>query len=207
MKMKVLAPFILLGTLLLSSCANIEDKTAEIKPMPDSDYVKTFEELNLGNLFDFEFELENADKRWVRLWVERYQDGEKDREPITELMYGQSPISDETSKGHVGFGIIQSNESEPSYFLYAPGVSSAPNKSVEKTMSDTSMTTWDYAFPDEKVDLLLNEEKVLAAYRSTSSNQMRTYDLGKKDDVEKMIQEDTEVLLLKIKIKESDEDN
>jgi len=53
--------------------------------------VNTFEDLNLGILFDFDFTLPNADNSWVNLWVERYIDGEKESQRLTQLSYGNSP--------------------------------------------------------------------------------------------------------------------
>ncbi|MCA0989662.1 hypothetical protein [Pseudalkalibacillus hwajinpoensis] len=191
----------ILATVLLSSCSTNENKVAEIEPAPESEYVKTFDELALGILFDFKLEVQNADERWVKLWVERYQDGKKDDDSVVDLIYGES--LDETDEGHVGFGIIHSEKDEPLYFLYAPDIKLNPQKSDKKANLDSSMSTWEYAFKDKKVPLTLDEEKVLAAYRSTTSNEMRTVDLSDPNDVKQMIQEDTEVLLLKILITEN----
>jgi hypothetical protein len=190
----------ILATVLLSSCAPNENKVAEIEPAPESEYAKTFEELSVGILFDFQFELQNADQRGVKLWVERYQDGKKDDYPAVDLVYGKSP--NEKDEGHLGFGIINSNTNKPLYFLYAPGVNLEPQNHSGASTVERSMATWDYAFKDKKVSLTLDEEKVLAAYRSTTSNEMRMVDLSDPNDVKKMIQEDSEVLLLKILITE-----
>lgn len=191
----------ILATVLLSSCSANENKVAEIEPAPESEYAKTFDELVLGTLFDFKLEVQNADQRWVKLWVERYQDGKKDVDSVVDLIYGES--LDETDEGHVGFGIINSETDEPLYFLYAPDIKLNPQKSSKKANLQSSMATWEYAFKDEKVSLALDEEKVLAAYRSTTSNEMRTVDMSDPNDLEKMIQEDSEVLLLKILITEN----
>ena len=190
-----------LATVLLSSCLPNENKVAEIEPVPESDYVRTFEELSVGILFDFQFELQNADQRGVKLWVERYQDGKKDDLPAVDLVYAKSP--NEKDEGHLGFGIINSNTNEPLYFLYAPDVKLEPQNHSGASPVESSMATWDYAFKDKKVDLSLDEERLLAAYRSTTSNEMRTIDLSDPNDVKKMIQEDSEVLLLKILITEN----
>ncbi|WP_226658818.1 hypothetical protein [Pseudalkalibacillus hwajinpoensis] len=193
-----------MATLLLAGCAN-QNQAAEIEASPESDYVKTFEELSLGRLFDFQFELKQADKRGVKLWVEHYQNGKKEDVPAVDLIYGEDP-NNETAEGHLGFGIITPTNKEPLYFLYAPGVSLEPQNQSGVPMLESSMATWDYAFKDKKVDLSLNEEKVLAVYRSTTSDEMGQFDLNNPDDVEKMIQEDSEVLLLKILITEKKEE-
>ncbi|WP_273834342.1 hypothetical protein [Guptibacillus sedimenti] len=191
----------ILATVLISSCSANENKVAEIEPAPESEYARTFDELVLGTLFDFKLEVQNADQRWVKLWVERYQDGKKDDDSVVDLIYGES--LDETDEGHVGFGIINSETDEPLYFLYAPDIKLNPQKSNQKANLESSMSTWEYAFKDKKVPLALDEEKILAAYRSTTSNQMRTVDMSDPNDVKKMIQEDSEVLLLKILITEN----
>lgn len=191
--------FVVMATLLLAGCAN-QNPAAEIEPVPESDYVKTFEDLSLGRLFDFQFELKQADKRRVKLWVEHYQNGKKEGEPV-DLIYGEDP-NNGTAEGHLGFGMMTPTNQEPLYFLYAPGVSLEPQNQSGVPMLESSMATWDYAFKDKKVDISLDEEKVLAVYRSTTSNEMGQFDLNHPDDVEKMIQEDSDVLLLKILITE-----
>ena len=103
-----------MATLLLAGCAN-QNQAAEIEASPESDYVKTFEELSLGRLFDFQFELKQADKRGVKLWVEHYQNRKKKDVPAVDLIYGEDQ-NNETAEGHLGFGIITPTNKEPLYF-------------------------------------------------------------------------------------------
>lgn len=115
----------LLSTLmLLSACSKQADEVATISANPDSDYIKTFTDLNLGVLFDFNLRLPQADQRWVNLWVDRYVDGELDATPALELFFGHSP--DSLVEGHVGMGLLKSAADSPLLFLYSPGASISP---------------------------------------------------------------------------------
>jgi hypothetical protein len=93
---------------LISGCTSSTNKPPTISKSADSEYVKTFKDLHLGILFNFDFKLPNADKSWVTIWVERYQNGEKNIHPITELSYGLSP--NEVEQGNIGFGMINYDE-------------------------------------------------------------------------------------------------
>ena len=166
--------------------------------------MNTFEDLNLGILFDFDFTLPNADKSWVNLWVDRYIDGEKESQPLTQLSYGNSP--NEVEEGHLGFGMINPNSEDTLVFLYGPAVSTHPSIIERESMTDVS-SSWDYAIGNEKVDLDIGETKILAAYRETESNSIRTIDLQDEDSVNEMIKQDNMVLLLKVKIEENSNPN
>lgn len=193
----VFGTFILILFILSSGCTDANDKNATISVSSDSKYVRTFEDLSLGILFDFDYKLPNADESWVTLWVEQYKDGKKESKPLTELSYGESPNEEEG--GHLGFGILHPNTDDASAFLYGPGVNIHP--SYIETESKTGMSsTWDYAIDDEKKELELGEEQILAVYRETESSVIDTIDLQDEEAINGMIEEDTMVLLLKIKI-------
>ncbi|MFJ7736153.1 hypothetical protein ACIQ2D_07375 [Lysinibacillus sp. NPDC097287] len=178
----------------------LDDTIATISPNQDSEYAKTFEDLHLGILFNFDFRLPEADQRWVTIWVESYKDGEKQPQPLAELSYGRSPK--QVEEGKLGFGIINPNTDAPLLFLYAPGITQAP-KIIENNNSTYVTSGWHYAIGDEKVELKLGETKILAAFRQSSKSSMRTYGFLEEATVEKMVKEDNSVLLLKIKIDES----
>ncbi len=190
--------FILLLT-LSAGCTNTNEKAATISVHSDSEYVNTFEDLHLGILFDFDFTLPDADKRWVNLWVERYIDGEKESQPLTQLSYGNSPTNVE--HGHLGFGMIHTSLEDTLVFLYGPGVSTHPTR-IEKTSNTDVISSWDYAIGNEKVELESDETKILAVYRETESSTIRTVDLQDEDSVNEIIKQDNMVLLLKVKIEE-----
>ena len=93
------------------------DKIAYISSNTDSEYEKTFNELNLGILFDFDLKLPKADKSWVDIWVEGYSNGEViEPFPLTHLSYGLSPK--ELEEGKMGFGVINPNSDQMQFFLY-----------------------------------------------------------------------------------------
>lgn len=77
--------------LLGAGCTNANNQVATITANPNSTYETTFKDLGIGVLYDFNFYLPDADKRWVRMWVERYRDGQKDPQPLTQISYGLSP--------------------------------------------------------------------------------------------------------------------
>ncbi|GAM12252.1 hypothetical protein [Mesobacillus selenatarsenatis] len=190
---------LILILILGSGCSNSNDKAATISVNSDSEYVNTFEDLNLGILFDFDFKLPSADTSWVTLWVDRYQNGTKETQPITQLSYGNSP--NKVDEGSLGFGIINPNSDGPLVFLYGPGVSTQPTI-IEEASNTNRLSTWDYTIGEEEVELELGESKILAVYRETENNSLRTVDLQDEETVKEIIKQDDTVLVLKIKVEE-----
>ncbi|GAA0339446.1 hypothetical protein GCM10008967_32210 [Bacillus carboniphilus] len=203
--MKKYILFISLSVVMLITSCTKNDNHNSVAPTisinQDSEYANTFKELNLGILFEFNFYLPNADKRWVNLWVERYKEGNKDPRPLTELSYGSSPK--EVTQGRLGFGMINPNLNDTSVFLFAPGVSSPPSLIEKELNPNIKISTWDYAFGQDEVELELGETYILAAYRETERNSIKMIDLQAKDSVDQMIKRDDMVLLLKIKVQEN----
>ncbi len=196
---------ILILILISLGCSNKQKpNTPTISINPDSEYENTFKDLNLGILFDFDFYLPSADKRWVNLWVERYNDGKKDSQPLTQLSYGNSP--NKVEEGNLGFGMINPNSKDTLVFLYGPGVSMQPSI-IEKENKTYTLSSWDYAIGKgkEEMELKLGETKILAAYRETRSKSMSMIDLQDEESVNRIIKEDDMVLLLKIKVEENNE--
>jgi len=192
--------FIILPTLFLlflSGCTNQKNtEIATISSNTDSKYMSTFKDLNLGILYDFDFKLNDADKRWIDLWVESYKDGQLESKSLTSLSFGQSP--NKVEEGNIGFGIIKTDD-ESFAFLYGPGVQVTPQK-IGKIQSVAGISGWDYAIGDKTVKLELNETYLLGVYRESKGNSMRTYDLQDENEVKKMIDDDRLVYLLKVKI-------
>lgn len=89
--------------IFISGCSSTSSHLPTISFNEDSEYLKTFSDLNLGILFDFHMTLPNADQNWVNLWVERYDEGTKEDHPIAQLSYGDSPNNLE--EGRLGFGL------------------------------------------------------------------------------------------------------
>jgi hypothetical protein len=190
--------------ILMTSCSdknefNVDVPTIAIKQ--DSPYKTTFEDLGVGVLFDFDFYLPKADKRWVNLWVERYIDGIKDSQPLAQLTYGNSPK--EVEEGSLGFGMINPSSEHTLVFLYGPAVKSSPlliEKDYEE--EDLRSLTWDYAIGNEEIELTVGETKILAVYRGTEGNISNTVDFADEKSVDTMLKQNKVVLLLKIKIVE-----
>ncbi|WP_099159250.1 hypothetical protein [Virgibacillus ndiopensis] len=188
----------------INGCSSEEEVgVAYISIDEDSGYRSTFKELNLGKVYDFEFKLMQADKSWVTIWVEGYRNGEKIK-PIhlTNLSYGLSP--NKVDDGHLGFGIINPQNKNPLFFLYAPGVNLQPHQ-IENDILDSKMAgTWNYAIGDEETKLELGKTRILGAYRQVEKSYKSSYDFDDPDAVKQMIKEDKTVLLLKIKVEEKE---
>src|SRR5699024_11873153 len=69
-------------TTLFRSCSDNSTNTPTISVSEESTYENTFIDLNLGVLFDFNLHLPHADHRWIKIWVEKYENGKKDTEPL-----------------------------------------------------------------------------------------------------------------------------
>ncbi len=151
--------------LLGAGCTNANNQVATITANPNSTYETTFKDLGIGVLYDFNFYLPDADKRWVRMWVERYRDGQKDPQPLTQISYGLSPKK--VKEGHLGFGIINPDNEHSSIFLYAPGVSQKPKK-IKQSINTNLPRSGGYAIGDGKVELELGKTNILAVYRRAS---------------------------------------
>lgn len=183
---------------VISGCNKSNDNTATatISVNSDSERVNTFKDLNLGILYDFTFKLNNANKNWVDIWVESYKDGKQEPHPIAKLSYGVSPKKVE--EGNLGFGIINT-EDTPLVFLYAPNVTTSPRK-INKMHSVGMVSGWNYAIGKVKNKLKLGETYLLGVYRESHGGSIRTYNLQNNKEIKKIINEDSRVFLLKIKI-------
>ncbi|NLY44440.1 MAG: hypothetical protein GX053_00365 [Tissierella sp.] len=203
-----LSIMIILIMVISAGCSNVfnkNNKIAYIFSNTESIYQKTFEELNLGIIFDFNLRLPNADKSWVEIWVEGYSDGEMvEPFPITGLSYGLNPK--QVVEGSMGFGIINPNIDEMQFLFYSPDANTKTelNYINNDFFIDDGISGWGYAINNKMVELESGEEKLLAIYRQ-AENQLRTYDYQDPDSINKMINEDKKVLLLIIKVEEIEE--
>jgi hypothetical protein len=180
------------------------NKIAYISSNADSAYEKTFKELQLGILFDFDLKLPNADKSWVDIWVEGYRNGKAvEPFPLTQLSYGLSP--EQVEEGPMGFGILNPNSSEAQFFLYSKGFKTAHHNIDNSLLPKEGIRSWDYAIGDKAIGLEPGEEMVLAVYRQGDESLRAGYDYQDTDSINKMINEDTTVILLKIKVAEKNE--
>lgn len=189
---------LLLFLLFSAGCSSTGEEAATLTFNPNSDYTNTFRELHLGNLSDFNFKLNHADKRWVNLWVEQYIDGEKEPDPLVELSYGNSP--NEVEEGNLGLGIIDTGEDYLA-FLYGPSVSMKPTSFSSQTNSAVLNSALSFE-EGEEIKLETGETRILAAYSETDSSIVSTMNLQNEALINKMIKEREMVLLLKIKIED-----
>ncbi|SES67333.1 hypothetical protein SAMN05216389_101352 [Oceanobacillus limi] len=189
--------------LVLVGCSNQNTDVATIAVNSDAEYNSTFEELHLGELYNFDFSLPHADERWVRVWVEKYIDGEKQEDPLIELSYGMSPNKYE--EGSLGFGVINPHSDTPLGFLYAPGVTQEPRKIDLNEIKEELPFNGDYAIGNDVEELQLGETLVLGVYRRPADNLIKMYDYQNEEELLTMIQDDHIVLLLKIKVEEEKE--
>lgn len=195
-------------TTLIISCSSIDskkDSIAYISANPKSTNQKVFTDLNLGTIFDYNFKLTKADKSWVNFWIEGYENGEK-MEPfvISELSYGLSP--NEIEEGNIGFGLLKNEDSKYSSFFYTPYIKSVPSTMDEKILKNDTQSMIGYAIGSEKVGLNYGEEKIIGIYRQ-KENSIRSYDYTDSSSIDKIIENDDTVLLLKIKISEKIKDD
>lgn len=199
-KLFLIIAFVMLLTTGCSRIIGNTDKMAYISSNTESDYKKTFEDLNLGVVFDFDLMLPAADKSWTEIWVEGYRDGEL-IEPgrLADLSFGISP--NQVEKGNMGLGILNPNSDVMQFLLYSPGAVMKSEIREDNIFTGSGGSTWDYAIGNSTVELDSGEEKVLAVYRQVE-NQLRTYDYQDSESLNKMIKEDQIVLLLKIKVTE-----
>lgn len=189
-------------TLVLFGC-NKNEEQATISVVKDSENVQVIQKMGLGELIEFQLKIPDADKKQVTFWVERYEKGVKDEQPILELVYGMHP--NEYSEENIGFGIININSEEPLGYMYTGGVALHPQ--IIPKVRGTGISSWLMAINEDELELPLGETKILAAHRNINSNLFKTLDLNNEDHLEKMINEDGILLLVKIKIEDADQFN
>ncbi|WP_353893907.1 hypothetical protein PRVXH_000677 [Proteinivorax hydrogeniformans] len=200
-------PILLLAILLvftITGCDNEvdeEEKIAYISRITDSDYAKTFQELHLGIIFDFNLKLTRANESWVDIWVQPYKEGEPLEYIPINLSYGDG--LEEEKEEQVGFGIITPNTERSQFFIYSGNGTAKTQVPEDLFTASPAITSWDYAIGDEVVGLEPGEEKVLAVYIQ-GEGFLRGYDFQDPDYLQKMIDDGITVLALKIKVAKSE---
>lgn len=189
----ILFVFIFLGL----GCRGADNNVATISVNPDSGYVKTFKDLGLGNIFDFDFKLVNPENTWIHLWVESYVDGIKETEPLISLNYGSGS---EEVNDNIGFGMITLDSADTLAILYSSGVST--QKKTGHLLREDVFSSLEYTITDEEIEIESGETKLLAVYRETEGHSLHVYNLDDEQAIEQMIEGSSLVYLLKIKIEE-----
>lgn len=178
------------------------NKIAYVSANTDSEYNNTLQKLKLGEFFDFNLKLPNADKSWITIWVEGYSNG-KAVEPVRliELSYGLNPKK--VVEGQMGFGIINYNN-EPQIFLLSEGVRTDFHNIDNNLLSRDVPSCWDYAIGSKSIGIEPGEEVLLGVYRQEEGPLAAGYDYTDLNSVKQMISENTTVLLLKIKVEKKE---
>ena len=169
-----------------------------------SKYLDTFTELNLGEVLDFNLELNSSERNMVTIWVEGYRDGNPiSQEPIGELSYRLS--SEDDGLQAMGLGIFNHNF-DSKLLIYSSGGKILLNPTTMEgyQLNKSGVSAGEYAIKGDSVALELGEEKLLAAYRQAEYS-LKTVDYENEESISKMIAEDDFVLLLKIMIETIDE--
>jgi hypothetical protein len=171
-----------------------------ITPDSKSSTIETFEMLNLGILLDFEYIWEQADKTYLHIWAEGYQNGELVKPKLAEHIYGLHP-TEEVEDGNLSLGFIKTNEG-PFVVLGTTNSIGTPQKLNLELLSIPGAFTWDYAI-HEKVSVGLDETIILAAYRETSEKTLKVgYDYQDKEEIQQMINTYDNLILFKMKVVE-----
>src|SRR6056297_1208791 len=179
---------------------NAKETVAYISRNNDSNYEKTFKELNLGKIFDYKYKLENANKTGVSLWLEGYENGEKiDPNPLRAYNYYLNPNKN-SEEGKLGFGIVNSSDKNSSIFFYSPSSAVQPMDFNFTFNENNNIYTWRNAINDKTFEVKKGEEIILAVYREIKGNELTHYDYQKSDSIKEIIDKDSKVLLFKFKI-------
>ena len=176
-----------------------DDTLAYISHSKNLDYEKTFDELQLGRMFDYEYKLVNADKTSVQGWLELYEKGKMIDDNIGGFSYIIQP-GKKGEEGNLGFGAIKSGNSKSSIFFYSPAFTMAPRNIEYNFNKSDGIEVWHDAINDQTLSIKKGEEVILAVYREIIGNELIEYNYQNPDSIEKIIKEDKRVVLFKFKI-------
>lgn len=102
----------------------------------------------------------------------------------------------------MGFGIINSNSNDPQLFLYSKGTRTRHYSIDNNFLNKSGVSGWDYTIGSDIIGIESGEKMVLAVYRQNEEFMRTAYEYQNLNSVNKMINEDQTVLLLKIKVEE-----
>lgn len=150
--------------LVLSACAATDTNKLTIPELTDRE--KQILETATNTAFVFDYTADQNYKK-VTLWVEKYKEGKKVAEPISEL---STPMPGESTKGSIVLTVTQTLEEELLFSASvsdAKGAASVSNQEELKTLKD--MATLFNTNPQE--GLLLSENMLLAGIIYTSTTE------------------------------------
>ena len=187
------------GLIVLTGCSAQENIAGEVAADPESGYVKTFKDLGLGSLLNYKFKWNKADESWVTVWVEEYINGENKAKRVSELSFGLSP--DESREGDLQFGIIElhGETGSPRVILSGMGASVSGER-LRKTKHTASGRAVDYSIGQEMHSLEYGKTAVLGYCLETDKGTVSTSEPLNSEDLKKMIEGSSRLLVLKMKI-------
>jgi len=194
----------MLFLLTIASCTQktVDDNTAGyISIDENSSYQRTFDDLDIGEVFNYNFHWLKAKESWVSIWLEGYSNGQLiEPKSLGGMKYGLSPHKEENGK--IGFGVINTNQ-EPLVFFYSNGTRVHPSKIQENILTNKGISTWEYGIDEGEVAIKYNEEIILAMYRQNNNSIRSGYDYSDEEGIQAIIEGYETVLFLKIKIEKA----
>ena len=191
--------FIVIFTFGCSDVSKDNKTIAYISQSKNSDYEKTFNELKIGRIFDYEYKLVNADKTSVQGWLEVYEKGKMTDDNIGGFEY-IFRLSEKGEEGNLGFGAIESANGNSSIFFYSPSFTMTPYNIEYDFNKDVGIKSWANAIKEQTLSIEKGQEVILAVYRERKGNELIEYNYQNPDSIEKIIKEDNKVILFKFKI-------
>lgn len=198
---KMMLFLLILSTVFIYGCEILSenDTVTYITPSKNSTYEKTFKALQLGEVFDYNYKLINANETSVKGWLELYEDGALVDDTIGGFSYTLAANKSE-EEGNLGFGVIKSINDNFSVFFYTPAFTMAPMEIKYDLSHSENIYVWHQPDVDGTLAINKGEEVVLAVYREVSGSEVIKYDYQDPSAIEKMINEDHKVMLFKFKI-------
>lgn len=187
----------LLIMIFAAGCVKAETGVVTIQKNMDSDHVKSFDKLHLGELNEYKYILPKNKQVRGDIVVELYEDGVKQNN-TTSLSLGWE--KDEQRSGDFGMGILENPEGDPGLILYSPDSTLRTSNLKDTKWTDLSIRGWQDGVGEKELTLEPGESYVLGAYKGTASNETRNYVLSNETELEEMLNSHEFVLLLKVSL-------
>lgn len=150
--------------LLVSSCAATDINKLTTSELTDRENLILETAANTAFVFDYTVDQTYSD---ISLWIEKYENGKKVAEPISELT---TPLPGESTKGNIVMTVTQTLEQEllvAASVSDANGFASVSNQEEMKVIEDMA-TLFD---TNPQQGLLLSEDMLLAGLIYTSASE------------------------------------
>ncbi|MFG6115803.1 hypothetical protein ACGTN9_11470 [Halobacillus sp. MO56] len=186
---------------LAAGCAKAESDEVTIQKNPESDYQKTFQDLALGELNEYEIQFPKDADLEGEIFVEVYENGVM-QENTSSLSLDWE---EKEQEGTFGVGYVTSPMEEPSMLLFSQSGTLRTQQLEETKWKELSIRGWQDAVNGDELTLKHGKEYILGAYKGTTGNETRMYDLTAEEELEEMLNEHELVLLFKIRIDENEQ--